>query len=330
MRSMRRFLRVGLVAIFLGVVAVVSACGDDACDSSKCAAGNKCLALNGITGCRKTCSSNTDPATSCPVNYTCTDPLTGGSPFCVAIQAQITPKDAGQWGFGCLANLGADNPACDSAQAFYCYGESPTDANAYCTRYDCTADNECGAGFWCATINKQPSVLAAARGAVGATQRVCLRRAYCATCKADVDCPTTKGIAQHCIVDAAGASVCTPECDDTSNCPNEAQCANAGFAKKICYPRSTACVGAGTLCSSCRSDADCKDGACVKGEFTTERSCATRAISCSDCPSSVASPKRTVACSSKGSDSLPASYCTGVYALGGTAGSDIGCWTPDR
>ena len=330
MESMRGFLRVGLVAVVVVVVAVVAACGDDGCDSSKCAKGNQCLALAGDTQCRKTCSSNTDPSTSCPVGYTCTDTLSGAPPFCVAQKAQIKAKDSGQWGFGCLANLGADNPACDTAQSFYCYGESPTDANAYCTRYDCTADDECGPGFWCATINKQPNVLSAARAAVGATQQVCLRRAYCATCKADVDCPTTKGIAQHCIVDAAGASVCAPECDDTSNCPNEAQCANAGFAKKICYPRAQSCVGDGTLCSPCRSDADCKDGACVKGEFTTERSCATRADSCSACPRTVANPERSVACSSKGSDSIPASYCTGVYALGGTAGSDIGCWTPDR
>jgi hypothetical protein len=322
--------RVGLVALVAGLVAIVGACGDDTCDSSQCAAGNQCLALNGETKCRKTCSSNTDAATSCPFGYTCTDLQNGAPAFCVASKAQLTPKATGQWGFGCQANLGAANPACDGAQGFYCYGISPTDASAYCTRYDCTADDECGPGFWCATINQQPNVLTAARGTVGATQRVCLQRSYCAACKADVDCPTVKGVAQHCIGDLGGGMVCVPECDDSSNCPNEAECLDANFAKKVCYPRAKRCVGDGTICSPCRSDADCKDGACLKGQYTTEHVCATRANSCSDCPATIASPSRKVGCTTKGSDALPAGYCTGVYALGGDNGSDIGCWTPDR
>src|SRR5262245_16440177 len=75
------------------------------CDDAKCATGNKCLPLNGEIKCRKTCSSNADPASSCPFNYTCVDPQQDGvPPFCVQ-DTSVAPsggplkKADGQWGF---------------------------------------------------------------------------------------------------------------------------------------------------------------------------------------------------------------------------------------
>ena len=41
------------------------------------------------------------------------------------------------------------NPACGSAQGFWCYGTSPTDASAFCTVYGCKEDADCGDGFYC-------------------------------------------------------------------------------------------------------------------------------------------------------------------------------------
>src|SRR6185503_13579122 len=118
------------------------------CDSAKCFAGNECLPLDGVEECRKTCASNDDPSTSCTFNYNCvsTDPANDVKPFCVETTARtndgtlLEKKDSGQWGFPCQANLGSKNPACDTDQGFYCYGISPSDGNAYCTRYDCQSD----------------------------------------------------------------------------------------------------------------------------------------------------------------------------------------------
>lgn len=317
-----------------------------ACDNSKCFAGNECLPLEGVEECRKTCSSNDDPSTSCPFNYNCvsTDPDNGVKPFCVETTAltndgaKLEKKDTGQWGFPCQANLGSKNPACDTAQGFYCYGISPTDGNAYCTRYDCQSDLECGAGFACVDINTTPNVATAKKKAIGATQKVCIRRAYCSPCTVDLDCNAIEGTPQHCIVDSVGRGFCTPECASNGNCNNEAKCVTvelaSGDQKKVCYPRSKVCVGTGGLCSSCLVDTDCKDpdAICTHGQFTTEKFCITKAPDgdCTKCPKELTSPARKVGCSSKDDDLYPANYCIPVYAVGGQVGADIGCWTPDR
>lgn len=321
--------------------------GPATCDSSKCATGNTCLPLDGVTSCRKTCSSNDNPATSCPFGYNCTDtqPGSGVPAFCVASTAvgpngsALTQAAKGQWGSPCNAAGGAEsNPDCDSAQGFLCYGISPSDGNAYCTLYGCTKDSDCGPGFGCSQINATPNVKTAKRSTADQEQNVCLKRAYCSSCMSDVDCPTTaQGAAQHCITDTLNHGFCTPECSDTSNCNNEAKCATVvlpdNSQKKVCYPRSTVCVGNGDLCSSCRVDTDCgEDGICIKGEYTTEHFCAKKAANgdCSQCPKTITTPARTIGCSTSDSDLLPAGYCTGIYSLSGQAGSDLGCWTPDR
>jgi hypothetical protein len=348
-KLLRSFASTGVVV----AVAVLSACSSDppatpttvTCDSAKCAPGNRCLVLNGEEKCRKTCSSNTDPAKSCPFGYTCTDTQTGVEPFCTQDKAfggdgnPIVKKDSGQWGAKCQANLGVSNPGCDVDQGFYCYGISPTDGDAYCTRYDCQSDDECGAGFWCGKINQTPNVATAKRGTVGAVQNVCLRRTYCATCKVDLDCPTIQGTAQHCVMDASGSNVCMPECQKTTNCPTEAKCVTVGdLPSKVCYPRATVCVGDGSLCSPCRVDTDCgEDGACVKGQYTTEKACAKKSTSsCNSgkaqgsCVTQMATPPSAqVRCLGGVFDEVPKDYCHGLYLIGDT-GADIGCWTPKR
>ncbi len=340
-------------SIFVGI-GVLAACSsnDDKtatpvkCDDAKCAAGNKCLPLNGETKCRKTCSSNADPATSCPFGYTCTDTLEGVEPFCIQDTAlrddgkPLEKKASGQWGASCQANLGIENPGCDTEQGFYCYGVAPTDGDAYCTRYDCEKDSDCGAGFWCGKINQTPNVQTAKRTTFGEVQNVCLRRTYCSTCKVDLDCPPVAGKTQHCIEDASGAGFCTPECDKTGNCPNEATCASVGDLK-VCYPRATVCVGDGSLCSPCRVDTDCgEDGICVKGQYTTEKSCAKKSTkSCGtaskptngSCPEQLQDgSKAMVRCLGSLIKEVPADYCHGIYPLGSQGGGDVGCWTPKR
>ncbi len=343
-----------LFVVMAAGVPVLAACSSDSapgahaqsCDSTKCAPGNTCLSLDGELKCRKTCSSNTDPATSCPFGYTCTDTGTGDSPFCVQDTARradglpLEKKGSGQWGASCQANLGVENPQCDTEQEFYCYGVSPTDGNAYCTRYECETDRDCGAGFWCGEVNQTPNVLTAKRTTFGAVQKVCLRRDYCSTCTVDLDCPPMGGKNQHCIEDASGARVCTPECDGNQSCPTEASCVDVGVGAKVCYPRATVCVGDGALCSPCRSDADCgEDGICVKGQYTTEKTCAKKAKgSCGtgfdpkagSCPSSVqAGPNTEVRCLGFAFKEVPENYCHGYYPFK-KSGGDVGCWSPTR
>ncbi len=316
------------------------------CDNAKCKPGNTCIAYEGVTQCRKTCSSNADPATSCPFGYTCIDAQSGEPPFCLketavtASGAPLTKKDTGQWGSPCAANKGLENPDCDTEQGFYCYGISPTDGNAYCTRYDCTADLECGPGFWCGQINQTPNVETSKRKTLGAVQKVCLRREYCATCKVDLDCPPVQGIPQHCVQETSGAFGCMPECTTSKNCPLEARCADVGLAAKVCYPRANVCVGDGSLCSPCRVDTDCgEDGACVKGQYTTEKACAKKsATTCEkdgkpsqgSCPQTLeAGSKSDIRCLGSVFEEVPENYCHGIYRMG-SEGGDIGCWTPDR
>lgn len=315
------------------------------CVDDKCATGNKCLAFNGETKCRKTCSSNSDAATSCPYGYSCRQMDGAPEPFCVQDQALnldgtfVTKKETGQWGAPCNASGGIENPDCDTAQGFFCYGTSPSDGAAYCTRYDCETDLNCGAGFWCGKVNTTPNVKTSKRTTVGETQNVCLKRTYCSTCKVDLDCVPIDGVAHRCVPDDDGKGFCTPECASSKNCPNESLCGDPGLGVKICYPRAGRCVGDGSLCAPCRSDADCgSDGACVKGQYTTERTCAKKSTSsCDDgqgrgsCPADVQlKSKVRVLCLGGRVDEVPKDYCHGLYLIGTEGGGDVGCYTPDR
>jgi hypothetical protein len=327
--------------------AVGSQLGNAVCKDENCLPGNKCLPLDGVTKCRKTCSSNTDPASSCPFGYTCVaqDP----EPFCVKDTPEIRKKDSGQWGASCVATQGIENPDCDGEQGFKCYAQSRSDGAAYCTRYDCSTDRDCAAGFYCATVNASPNADTNAVS-VGETIKVCAKREYCAPCKADLDCPSFHGKPQHCVSANDGVTMfCTPECEATKNCQKDAKCVAFDGGYQACFPRAGTCVGDGTICAPCRSDADCKDGACVKGQYTEERSCAIRSKKpCTlpdkgpqtaanyDCPTPTdpGVAKRAIRC--LGGDpkkgwpfpEVPSNYCHGLWAFGESA--DVGCWTPDQ
>jgi len=135
--------------------------GPAACDSTKCAPGNECIAVGGETKCRKTCSSNSDPAKACPFGFACTA-LTapeaeckGAACICTELAVKLEKKDKGQWGAACNPADGiAANKACDAAQQFQCYAQNPVDGAAYCTRA-CAKDAECGAGFFCDPVTKR-------------------------------------------------------------------------------------------------------------------------------------------------------------------------------
>lgn len=313
------------------------------CDSSQCLAGNKCLPYLAETKCRKVCTSNTDPAGSCPYGYTCLKADPNFEAFCVKDNVEIR-KAAGQWGTRCNPAGGLEgNPDCDGQQGFYCYALSPTDGDAYCTRYGCESDRDCGATFYCGDANVGPNATTAKR-TIRETQKVCLRRDYCTPCVGDLDCPATiSGRPAHCATDDDGKGFCTPECTNDKNCGNDAQCVDAGIGATICYPRAKRCVGDGSICSPCLADTDCgEDGVCVKGQYTTERSCAKPSkITCKaggskqgtdfDCPAATppqAPQKAIIRCLGDSFEQVPRNFCHGLYPFGESA--DVGCWSPER
>jgi hypothetical protein len=320
------------------VLGWTSACGSnkDQCQDSDCAPNNVCVAENGDTKCRRLCSSQFDPATGCPFNFTCVTRAQGD--YCSQNALVLNKVDKGQWGAPCNPARGRDaNVDCDIDQEFRCYGESPSDANSYCTRFDCTDDRQCGAGMYCATVNRYPDVTSAIRS-IKSTTRVCLKRAYCAPCASDVDCPSDGGKISHCIADAAMGHYCTVECDSDMACNNEAKCTNTPDApKKVCVQRAGVCIGDGSICAPCRSDKDCPRGLCEKTEYSTERWCTVQSgVPCTqarpdgDCPLMVNGAAKAGCFTSN--EPQWQNQCTGFFTLGQPPDQDTvaGCYTPAR
>lgn len=158
------------------------------------------------------------------------------------------PVANGPWGGSCLPSDGeTPNTSCGSTQGFGCYGQSTTDASAFCTFFGCTSDANCTQGWWCATVNQAPNVTTD-RPSLGATKSVCLPRTYCAPCRSDRDCApshTTDSAPAHCVADSQGNNFCAPVCATSANCALDANCVEQW---SMCTP------GAGAMCTS---DDDC-------------------------------------------------------------------------
>jgi hypothetical protein len=320
------------------------------CDSTKCAAQNTCIAeVNPLTQqpetkCRRQCSSLSDPQTGCPANYQCV-PDAQGVTYCSA-NTTTYPPAKGQWGASCNPMKGYDNNAdCDAANGFWCNGESPTDGNAYCTHFNCTADSDCAGGYYCGTINQYPNVVSASRK-IGVVVKACVKRDYCAPCRSDVDCLPVNNAPSHCVADKNGSAICAPECTSDKGCNTEAFCGTlSGLNSKVCYPRAGVCVGDGGLCAPCHSDGDClKDkvqGVCVRGEFNTEKSCAVPSVkpcpdamgmavsgACDGITSEAPAPSKVGCYGGVDFQSLPKNYCHGYVPF--STSITPGCYSPKR
>jgi len=361
----------------------VSGCAT--CDPNQCVKGDQCItgynsyddavkadAAILTTECRLPCNAQSD----CPFDYHC---MAGGAVadnpqvnYCVPdrvpsfLGQPFTPASKGEaaagapWGVACDPTKGFDsNSDCDTSQSFWCYGTSPTDANSYCTQFQCNDDGDCPGGWWCATINDSPSVTAAKRTDWGTTISVCMPRVYnttpgtyCANCQNDIDCPTNDGAAQHCVAaDGASATekVCAAECQTDANCPLDQTCA-AVNGTNVCIPRAKTCKGDGSFCAPCHSDNDCSanGGYCVQGSYSTEHYCTAPTPTCTynstsgfsdTCPALPANaqtcggtsdactstpPLTTtegVGCSYDSSTGIPLKQCYAADIFG------LGCWT---
>jgi hypothetical protein len=307
----------------------------------------------------------------------------------------VSAVASGPWGDTCLPADGeSPNKACGKTQGFGCYGQSTTDASAFCTFFACTSDANCTQGWWCATVNEAPNVTTD-RPSPGVTRNVCLPRTYCAPCRSDRDCApshTANSVPAHCVADSQGNNFCAPVCATSANCTLDATCvgqwsmctpgagakcstdddcppaggvyqhcdnhkctpecasdaACAGGQTcqpvKTCGPRAGACVGDGSFCSPCRSDADCSAGYCIDaGPYSTERFCTTKspALVCDPmllnppgCPTPTrGSNWKGTHCYQSKRPPNAEFQCYGVVTLGAVGGMPQevpGCWTANR
>jgi hypothetical protein len=252
--------------------AAMSACSSSSaasCTSAGCPKGDACIDDGDGPRCLRVCTSQSQ----CTGGTFCND----GQPqsWCVASTLEVT-RGTGQWSTSCSPTGGMnDNPACDSADNFLCYGASPTDATAFCTYFDCLYDGDCPGGWSCATINEAPNVDTVSRS-FGATRTACLPRQYCASCKLDHDCsPAPDGSQEHCVGQGTpGGGFCAPQCATSSDCALDATCA----------PQWGVCAAL-----RCTADADCQANGsaqvCVAG--ACQRTCSAD----SDCPASNGMPQ---------------------------------------
>jgi hypothetical protein len=343
------------------------------CDDAKCAAGNKCITgfdnvdlqvandpKKATEKCRLVCDPP-DPTTQsaqdlCPTNYHCVAGGTlktggGSASYCVpdrpSIKFPAPAANKGQWGASCNPAQGLDtNPACDTDNSFWCYANSPTDGSAICTQFQCTDDLDCKGGYFCATVNQNPSATTDKRS-FSQTTTVCLPRAWnlwpgsrCAPCKTDIDCPLNDGHVQHCVgTDSQGGAekMCAAECGSDKNCNLDNKCVTTAEGPQVCVPRAGTCKGDGNFCSPCSSDKDCKNGFCTTADYSTERFCTFKSTTpCTvvnntlqaACPPTL--PGDTgVSCYTKASDGLLRDQCIGLVQFGSGV-QVVGCWTPAR
>lgn len=326
------------ILVFLPVIACSSATSPSTpppggCDPTQCAAKNECIDDGKETKCRLPCAAHGD----CPFDYACG--VNAAKNFCVKTTLDIPRKPSGQWGTPCTSAGGeGGNPACDKDTGFACYGSDPSDATAYCTRFDCETDLDCAGGYWCATVNAKPNVTTPQRS-YGPTRKVCAKRAYCAPCAADFDCAVVDGKQLRCAADAAGGRYCAAPCSNNSNCRLDASCVGDALADgtKVCRPNAGVCRGDGSICSPCFSDADCPNGACLKAAYSPERFCSVKSkAACTatgqasivkgDCPAFSGFAGTKIGCQgSSADDNIPKDHCIGLIEFGETG--DIACYT---
>ncbi len=269
------------------------------------------------------------------------DKALGGS-FCAKYTGPSV-TGAGQTGAFCDADKGFENPDCDGANSFKCFGVSPSDANATCALYDCKADTDCGPGRFCGAVNTTPSVASITR-VPGETVKVCQTTAYCGACVTDIDCAPRGGEAGRCVADEKGASYCTYSCTKDTECALDARCALYADGTSACIPYAGVCKGDGSLCSPCAADSDCTNGECLRAEYSTERYCSQKVAVCTSSSACSAEMSTTKArpnsasvsqgCTDKAGGSIPQNQCIGLVQLGrdnsGKPQLIPGCWTRRR
>lgn len=320
------------------VMTFASGCsGGSDCDG--CGANGACVDDGTGARCYPSCSQPSD----CPANFHCAPtPGSASKGYCVAdrVTYGVAESGARPWGRSCLPGAGLENPECDLDHGFLCHAERPSDANAYCTQFDCQSDDDCGGGFYCEHINNAPNWETTSRSfGIDRTLTACLKRTYCTPCEGDVECEPIDGLKAVCVAGTDGKKFCTKPCDSAAACRADATCEPAPEAggATVCKPRAGMCRGDGSFCSPCFSDFDCPDGICFTAPYSNEKACTvTSQTPCaqgrpSSCPREVpGSPVLGVACATQNTPEFIKDSCVPFVAfLQDTDGSPLesyGCW----
>jgi hypothetical protein len=280
--------------------------------------------------CRLVCTTQD----GCPADFSCV--TAGGKSYC-AKNPEGLGTGKGQFGSACNATLKLIENHPDCAAGFQCFGTSPTDADAYCSRYGCGSDSECPGGFYCATVNAAPNLGTYQRSwrgkTDGALTTVCKKRStFCSPCASDADCAARGyvGPALHCVADDKGQKYCTNECANDAACDRDSACRDAN-GLKVCAPNVGACKGDGALCSRCASDADCKEGGfCLEQEYTKERFCTSTpnggSCGASTCGTAPAGVPWEIGCVRTTSGFTPTDQCVGIRPFDDEGNVNLGCW----
>ncbi len=320
-------MRIAVSSVFAAAATLAAALFANGCASDPgCKPGNE--KVDGV--CRLLCTKQAD----CPGDYSCT--TNAGKSFCAKNADGVTTAK-GEFGTPCNATLKriSDHPDC--AADFRCFGRSPTDADAYCSRYGCGVDADCPGGFYCASVNAAPNVETTMRSwrgkTEGAVTTVCKKRStFCSPCSSDVDCAARDyaGPALHCVADAGGKKYCTSECTNDASCPRDAACKSVD-GLQVCQPNAGSCTGDGSLCSRCESDAHCKEGGfCLEQEFTKEKFCSATptggACASGACGSVPSGAPWTIGCAKATNGLAPTDQCVGLRPFDSDGNNDLGCW----
>lgn len=218
---------------------------------------DSCDAASGV--CLRPCDLHED----CAEGTYCTETVTG------ELRCKVVPEVPPAAG-----TLGASCPfgGCESGLTCRTVGEG--DPDAYCTRA-CTAEADCN-----------PDMLCRDDGGSGS---VCVRRAYCESCKFDGQCGFSN---QRCVSSdpavAPQEAYCSTSCDPAlpRTCPLDTLCMEAQFCASTgtwvadcswcegqcgpmgapvhqCFHHAGTCVGDGGLCDPCLHSGHCDEGACL-------------------------------------------------------------------
>jgi hypothetical protein len=257
-----------------------------------------------------------DLLASCPDGSSCNLGQCEGKPETCVLDAAVCGADKSCTAGRCPDGSPCDVPTCPLSECtpLTCVTTGEGDADAYCTRPDCTVDADCPGGYECGVVRDpheicnsnpkkgnnglcgetreaciDPSSFGKGNsyfeGSLCLLRKVCLKRSQCAPCETDLDCSRVDG--QLC-VQVGDEKRCARSCRSDLDCDLDYACDTDTGA---CIPLFGRCKGEGNLCEPCRNDTDCGDATtakvCFQAPLGHQLGCLDLSIRCTtvdDCP----------------------------------------------